>query len=385
MQPRQVPEEGSTSASLEYGILVNVHTLVVAAKTFATFSTDVHSLDLILSRKSRAVPILSSISPPPRASLQSLPTEVLLLVRQQLLDLHLAATPNAYYKAHSTFFDDDHFGVPDLWDWDEGEVDRSECSCPLSAGCTCSEEVKKARERSKQLRNPAEWDEELWTRHDDVGECDICESGIAYGGGVAFHRDGNAGCTRSKCIGCETFTIGQIRRLLRAYGLSLSNPVFVNAESAHQKEYLAAITLPSYVQLPTIPPPVNRNWPHAQSPPRPASVHSHHSPHLQPYVSEHQRATFYDPSFLAVTPEDDKRFARIVRDLRLDVAKPAAGGGASISRSRPLDGTRAQNPDDITSVGKTGTGDEMGEEAASVDTDVKPSFMLLHSVAPWHY
>ncbi|KAL8277652.1 hypothetical protein RQP46_009925 [Phenoliferia psychrophenolica] len=84
-RPSREPEEGASSATLGYGILVNVHTLIVAAKAFATFSTDVHSLDLILGRRSRAVAILSTLSPPPNLSLQALPIEVLLLIRHQLL------------------------------------------------------------------------------------------------------------------------------------------------------------------------------------------------------------------------------------------------------------------------------------------------------------
>ena len=94
-------EFGSSSASLQYGILVNLHSLTRAAKAFATFSTDVLSLDLILSRRRRAVAIHSTlVAPPPRVSLQDLPIEILLTIREQLLAVHLSSTPNDFLESH---------------------------------------------------------------------------------------------------------------------------------------------------------------------------------------------------------------------------------------------------------------------------------------------
>ncbi|KAL8290585.1 hypothetical protein RQP46_002843 [Phenoliferia psychrophenolica] len=359
-QPRRVmPEEGSSSATFAYGILVNLHTLVVAAKAFSTFSTDVHTLDLILSRRGRAISIQSTSTPPPRVSLQGLPLEILLLVREHLLGIHLEATPNVFLEQHEGFLD-----------FCQGsDVDWSECECSLDGEieCSCSEETKKARERYKMMSEPSKWDSYLWTLHDEC-DCDFCAN--AAWAGKSFHRAGHAGCKAYSCDGCEAFAVQQIRRLLRAYGLSLSTPTYASPHGAEARDFLAAIILPSQVRhLPA-------NIPRRQ----PNAPHSYHGP-VEPNVPEYQNVTTFCPSIFSVTPKDDLKFTRVVRDLRLDVAKP---DGSFVSSAKLGAREEKRESEDVGgSGGTTGPAKEGSESDGDVETKVEPVFMLLHSMAPY--
>lgn len=167
-------EFGSSSASLQYGILVNLHSLTRAAKAFATFSTDVLSLDLILSRRRRAVAIHSTlVAPPPRVSLQDLPIEILLTIREQLLAVHLSSTPNDFLESHRGFFVADE-------EYDPDGRPLSLCVCTVTGfgrrcSCVYAEKNAAARARDKALhdqkRDPSKWDQALWDKHED---CDYC-------------------------------------------------------------------------------------------------------------------------------------------------------------------------------------------------------------------
>ncbi|KAL8292089.1 hypothetical protein RQP46_001555 [Phenoliferia psychrophenolica] len=71
----------SSSHPSKYGIHADYHQLLDAAKAFSEFSKVVHTLDLIILRRGQlgAKPVLSTITPPPRAALHTLPVEILLL------------------------------------------------------------------------------------------------------------------------------------------------------------------------------------------------------------------------------------------------------------------------------------------------------------------
>ncbi|KAL8277655.1 hypothetical protein RQP46_009928 [Phenoliferia psychrophenolica] len=270
-RPRREPEEGAASASFGYGILVNVHTLIVAAKAFATFSIDAHLLDLILSRRSRAIPILSTLSPLPNASLQALPIEVILVIRKHLLELHLAATPNALFERHRDWFEG--------WDVAESGADFSSCDCPV-------------------------------------------------GGGIEWRR------------------------------------------------VVVAIILPTRAFPPSPPP---------DFPSRPPlnAAHSYLSPKNLLVIPEYVSTTLYDPSVFIITPEEDLRFVRLARDLRLDVALPEAGGGSFVSKGSlngDAEAILVKDEGDERAEGETGDEKSKGE-----GKPVKPAFMLLHAASLWNF
>ncbi|KAL8277654.1 hypothetical protein RQP46_009927 [Phenoliferia psychrophenolica] len=98
-------EQGSFSASFVYGIQVNAHDLIQRAKAFSTYSTDAHALNLIISRRRRSAPVLSILSPPPNASITTLPLSILLLIRAQLLKIHIDATPHLLFDEHVNYFE----------------------------------------------------------------------------------------------------------------------------------------------------------------------------------------------------------------------------------------------------------------------------------------
>ncbi|KAL8284124.1 hypothetical protein RQP46_004873 [Phenoliferia psychrophenolica] len=281
MSRPSVAQPGSTSASLQYGILVNLHSLRVAATAFPAFCKDALSLDLILSRRDRGVPIQSTITPAPLISLAELPIEILLLIRRHLRDSHLDTTPNLFLEAHAGFFDSSD------WDGeDQSELDESECECPVVDGTfSCSAE--------------------MWEVHDD-GDCDYCFEFI-WEDTYDTRKD-----------------VDLIRRLLRSYGLAYTFKDVIDAEGTVPRDYCVAITLPSTV-LPRS----------KAEPPPPDSAHSYHPPLYESPIPCAVTATFYDPSFFVITPQDDHRFVRLVNDWRLEAADKSAGGGVSVSGASP--------------------------------------------------
>ncbi|KAK4702680.1 hypothetical protein P7C70_g3539, partial [Phenoliferia sp. Uapishka_3] len=350
-------EEGSTSASLHYGILVNFHTLVRAATAFASFSSEADTLDLILSRRQRGLPIHSTIAPTPSISFHSLPVEVILLVREELRELHLAKTPNAFLEKHRGYFDH----------WDDDE-DSEGYECPCGEDECWGEEGTRRYEQSRiayekyerkleERADPAKWDEARWELHDE-GNCHICFE-ASYRWRNLFKPDARIHV--------------RIRRLLHSYNLSMV-PSIINSRLYEARDQIVAISLPSHVR-----PSSSATGASAPS----TSAHSHF-PSLSREDDpspEHQRATFYDPSFFAVTPEDDKKFKRIVRNFELEVADRKSGGGAFVS-SLPLP-TAKNWGDSAGEMKDESLREKTGEAAVKTKVVVEPAFMLLHSSIPW--
>ncbi|KAK4702685.1 hypothetical protein P7C70_g3534, partial [Phenoliferia sp. Uapishka_3] len=349
-------EEGSTSASLHYGILVNFHTLVRAATAFASFSSEVDTLDLILSRRQRGLPVHSTIALSPSISFSSLPVEVILLVREELRELHLAKTPNAFLEKHRGYFDD--------WDDDEDYI----CGC---GGDECwgkpdtprYERSRIARERyeskMEQRADPAKWDDERWDLHIET-DCDYCWE--MCDNWKALFKD-------------DALTQISIRRLLHSYSLSLAVPSIIGGSWPNARNQSVVISLPSYLSPSSSATSTSKST-------ASTSAHSHFPPLSRDDdpSPEHQTATVYDSSFFAVTFQDDNRFKRLVRDFDLKVEAPKVGGGAFVSRL--MLSTTERNEKVSKLEERVPTGMKTGT-AAAVNTAIKPAFMLLHSIIPW--
>lgn len=197
---------GSSSASLHYGILVNMHRLTRAATAFSNFSTDVLSLDLVLSRRQRSVPIRSTLSPAPHVSLQELPIEILLTIREHLFEIHRKETPNEFFAEHRAF---------------------SVCDC-------CDHHFDRPSD-------PAKWDRWDWEDHESWG-CDICAELTEDPTAEAvppLHHDSRAAYAEPASVQVEP-----IRRLLRAYGLALPSSTPVDTQNTKVRNYRLAVTLP---------------------------------------------------------------------------------------------------------------------------------------------
>ena len=159
----------SSSASVLYGITVNVHDLIRGARAFTKLTRNTIVLDLLLARKKRPttgvlVPCTSGhrhLSP--SSSLSTLPAELLLLIRDHLRHSYIAAEPSYWVKElHWTVY----AAINEDWNL------------------------------ARNWRKP--WSDELWTWHTEIDSCDRCMNMI-YGAGDAFHDGADTTCVRPTC------------------------------------------------------------------------------------------------------------------------------------------------------------------------------------------
>lgn len=166
--------------------------------------------------------------------------------------------------------------------------------------------------------------------------------------------------------------MAQIERLLHAYDLSIISPFITRPGYTAAGNIQAAITLPTRLRPPTLAP--------GRSPPperKPLSTAHSYIQTPERHTPEIYRATLFDPSVFAVTPDDNSKFTRLVRDFRLYAPDPNAEGGGTITAATVKEG----NIEEESESEKLGT--NSADKGAG--RRVKPTFLLLHSIAPYDW
>ncbi|KAI5476639.1 hypothetical protein MNV49_007417 [Pseudohyphozyma bogoriensis] len=376
----------TSAGSLVYDLPINAHDLIKAGKAYDKFVPNAFVLNLIIARKERGGVVKYEKRWKGRIGLADVPIEVLDMIRWELLQSFVEEERSYFAIAH------------DSWTecfvecaWEEGLVYCDCVSCQPYSPNDSKGKTPLSKFR-KRWRDPNQWGEWEWEKHDEDG-CDACcdmSWGNAFWGKHSEQGE------------------SKLRRLLKDYALALPSTTSLtqNIPDPSRADHLALIVaLPIHTKTQSS----------ASSSPLSSfsTAPSSHNLYYNNSPRTCHTASHFSPNFLDVSLADDAKFRRLVLDFSLRVEAIEAKSitrntedereeeetiaefdeqrerrwkqQAMREREREAEREAVGNGEKEKSEGKVdATTDEDDEPMPPAPPAVRPEWMLLHQTdADW--